>query len=395
MIRFAPLRRPTLVAALLVLALLATGCVGTRMGVSWPSVSLVGEQQNILLAYNNFIVQIDPRDGSAVQLRDEAGNVRVVPETGEPRTWNYQETSGGGQHFYTAPLTHRAGKLWFADYNRKLVEVDLISARIDNPVGIAVDDHVVADPIIDEQYLYLGYLDNDLQARDLNSPSVVVWTFPTAGGIWAKPLLHDGVLYFGAMDHGLYAVDAATGRQLWRIDLGGAVAATPALSPDGDALYIGSFGRTVYRVSLGGEVLARFEMSDWVWGAPVLRDGVLYAADMGGQVCALDAISLSERWCNTQAANGGIRPSPLVTDAHVIIGARSGEVVWLDRQTGAVALEGARQLGAEILGDLLLVESNEQRPLADSLVVVSTVSNDNLLVAFSASQGVRQWVYKR
>jgi len=44
---------------------------------------------------------------------------------------------------------------------------------------------------------------------------------------------------------------------------------------------------------------------------------------------------------------------------------------------------------------LLLVESNELRPLNEPLVVVTTVSNDNLLVAYSAAQGVKQWVYKR
>jgi hypothetical protein len=131
-----------------------------------------------------------------------------------------------------------------------------------------------------------------------------------------------------------------------------------------------------------------------VWGAPVVRDGVVYAADMGGNVYALNAGDLSEVW-RVKAANGGIRPSPLVTEQHVIVGSRSGEVVWVNRDGGSIALEGARQIGAEILSDLILVESNELRPLNEPLVVVSTVANENLLVAYSATQGVRQWVYNR
>lgn len=392
MTRFASVRRMTLVTALFVFAVIATGCVPARMGVSWASVSLVGEQQNILLAYNNFIVQIDPSSGSEIQLRDEEGNIRVVPETGEPRTWDLQDGSNP-QQFYTAPLSLKDGKLLFANYAKKLVEVDLIAARIDVPAGIPVLDHMVADPIADENYIYVGYVNKDLQALNIDSPSVVIWTFETDNGIWSEPLLVDGVLYFGAMDHYLYAVEAATGELIWKVELGGAVAATPVLV-DG-TLYVGSFARKVFAISQAtGEIRAERAVADWVWGAPVVVDGVVYAADMGGNVYALNADDLSEKW-RVRAANGGIRPSPLVTAEHVVIGSRSGEVVWLDRASGVIALEGARQLGAEILGDLVLVEPTETRPLAESLILVSTVANDKLLVAYSAAQGVKQWEYKR
>jgi outer membrane protein assembly factor BamB len=115
---------------------------------------------------------------------------------------------------------------------------------------------------------------------------------------------------------------------------------------------------------------------------------------MGGNVYALNASDLSEKW-RVRAANGGIRPSPLVTGQHVIVGARSGEVVWLDRTSGVIALESPRQIGAEILGDLILLMPSEARPLAEPLILVSTVAHDKLLVAYSAAQGVQQWVYKR
>ena len=392
MIRFAALRRLTFVMALFVLAAFITGCVGSRQGVSWASLSLVGDQQNILLAYNNYIVQIDPRSGSEIQLRDDEGNIRVVPETGEPRTWDFQDTSAA-QQFFTTPLALKEGKLLFADYSKKLIEVDILAARVDNPTGIPIFDAVVADPIYDEDHIYLGYVNKDLQALDIKSPSIVVWTFETDNGIWSEPLLVDGVLYFGSMDHFLYAVNAQNGKLIWKTDLGGAVASTPTLS--NGVLYIGSFARKIFAVSQrDGDIIAERAAEDWVWGSPVVRDGVVYTADMGGNVYALNASDLSEKW-RVHAANGGIRPSPLVTDEHVIVGARSGEVVWLDRASGVIALGGARVIGTEILGDLLLVESNELRPLNEPLVVVTTVSNDNLLVAYSAAQGVKQWVYKR
>ena len=53
----------------------------------------------------------------------------------------------------------------------------------------------------------------------------VTWEFNTGGWSWAKPLLHDGVIYIGVASaspywqelpqQGLYAVDASSGQMLW------------------------------------------------------------------------------------------------------------------------------------------------------------------------------------
>ena len=62
------------------------------------------------------------------------------------------------------------------------------------------------------------------------------WTFHTGSGRFASsPMVIDSVMYFSAPD-GVYAVDAVTGRQIWKYVPGGSAAPPAAtLVPEGEA----------------------------------------------------------------------------------------------------------------------------------------------------------------
>jgi outer membrane protein assembly factor BamB len=379
-------------AALLVLTLLvSTGCVAARMGVSWPSVSLVGDNQYIMVAHGigqgSFLVQIDPADGSEVKLRDSEGKVRVDPETGEARSWEILESAG--QNFHTAPVLVEDNILLAAEYGKKFVEIDYAAARIDNPTGVQISGQPVADFVIDEEAerVYLGYNSTNLEAFDLDTLDLL-WTFETQSGVWSKPLLHEGVLYVTSMDHFLYAIDPADGSLNWKIDLDGAAAGTPLLV--NDRLYVGTFARTIVEVSLEGEQTALYTAENWVWGSPVSDGSTLYAADLSGFTYALSVPGLQEEW-KVQAAPDGIRPSPLLIDDALVVVSRTGKVAWLNPATGTEFQ--TRQVDNEILSELLYVPSGQTQ--REPLVVVTGVNPNPMMVAFTASDGQRVWEYSR
>src|SRR3712207_4526706 len=56
------------------------------------------------------------------------------------------------------------------------------------------------------------------------------WKFPTGHRVVASPVMNDGVIYFGSDDGNIYAVDAESGRQLWRTATRGPVPCTPAVA---------------------------------------------------------------------------------------------------------------------------------------------------------------------
>jgi outer membrane protein assembly factor BamB len=270
----------------------------------------------------------------------------------------------------------------------RLLLVDDTAARVENPSGLPLAGVVVADVTFDDERVYVPLSEQGVQAFDLETLEQV-WMVSTGNsGVWSKPIVADGVVYFSSMNHNVYAVDAATGDTLWSYNLGGAAAGSPTLYEG--YLYAGSFARKLVKLDLSGTLVGELEMDNWVWSAPTAADGKLYVTDLGGSVYAIDADSFSIDW-QVKGSGGGIRAAPLVTDEYVVVGSRTGLVEWLNRSNGTEVFE--RNVEAEILSELLLIEPSETLNLPEPLVIVSTVDPARLLIAFTATQGGRQWVY--
>src|ERR1041385_3832608 len=70
----------------------------------------------------------------------------------------------------------------------------------------------------------------------------VKWKFPTGDRVMSSPVFKDNVIYFGGDDGNVYAVDAATGRQIWKRATGGPAPSTPAIA-DGPGFFGGFDGK--------------------------------------------------------------------------------------------------------------------------------------------------------
>jgi outer membrane protein assembly factor BamB len=206
--------------------------------------------------------------------------------------------------------------------------------------------------------------------------------------VWSQPLLVDGTLYVSAMNHFLFALDAATGTEKWKIDLEGALASTPTYA--NGALYVGSFGRDVFKVTLDGTIAAKYTATDWVWGAPTVVDDMVYVTDLGGNVYALkdSGSSLDLVWTR-KVAGAAIRMSPFVNGDTIVVGSRDHNVYWISRTTGEEVFH--REMKGEVLSNILLIPSTDAN--AEPTIIVSTIDKSELLVAFSLDKGERRWVY--
>ena len=390
--------------------LIFTGCVSGRNGVSWADLELVGDNQNILVSFRDYMVLIDPITGQPVPLVDSEGEIRVDAD-GNPRKWEFQND---GSEFYSSPIFVDDDLMLVADYNERLLTVNFSSARIEDPTGVEIPGHVIVDLITNEEgtILYLPLSDRDLVAFDIDTMTEL-WRWETERGIWADIIVVDDVLYVASIDHHVYALDAIRGTLIWQLDLDGAVAAAPVWSED--RLFIGTLDRKIFMISVDGEFIGEpLEMEDWVWSTPVLQDGVLYATDLSGHVYAAEPTDdgFNLIW-KIKASDEGIRASPIVTDDHVIVGDRGGHVFWFNRDDGQpVMVEGEeglepleREVGSEILSDMLVIHRQSQEETSETgtenseersdLLIVSTVNNGRLLVAFTLNDGIRRWDFGR
>ena len=395
--------RYSFVGIAILLGVLVSACVPIRLEASWPALSIVQGTGDVLLTYNDRIVRVNPEDGQLIRLRNADGEVRL-DEEGNPRVWEFTGTDGQARQFYSAPLQINDETLLVATYNSHIMyEVDLPTARIIDSTEVNLPGQILAGLVQNDDTLYVGISERNMLALD-RATFDQSWMFETEQGVWSGPVIVDGTLFFASLDHHVYALDAETGDQKWQLDLEGAVASTP-LYHEGH-LYVGSFARKIFDVDENGEILAQYPTEQWVWGSPTIVDNVLYATDLGGNVYALDTSDggFSEIW-QRKVADRGIRATPVVTDDYVIIGSRDHKIYWLDRATGETIQDEAtvenvqnfrvRELAGEILSNMLLIEPSETVDIPEPYLIVSSVANQELLVAFKVSNGERVWSYGR
>ena len=206
------------------------------------------------------------------------------------------------------------------------------------------------------------------------------------------PVVVDGVVYAGGLDGALYAVDAGSGAQRWRLATGaiGEVAA-PAVA-DG-VIYAGAQGGTVLAVdAASGQERWRVELGEGSVAnvpLPTLADGVVYAGGGEGILLAVDAASGAERW--RLAVGGEAIGAPAVAGGLVFvtaaadIGGGSAELVAVEAATGAERWRVA--VGNQPL---------HAAPTTDGeLVYVPGQGEDEMaaLFALEAVSGVERWRY--
>lgn len=426
----AALRRGTL-GALVFLALMTAGCVGGLPDASWGQVAMIGSPAKIMLAFGDRVVMIDPLNGAVVNQNEsraltvavasEAASAapeataepaaqaeaELTPEAGTPAPeptvaaneqgvippWEIRSVDNTHLNFYVAPIVYDSQTLIATAYQGQISEVRLATGtRLSTRL---IDGHVVDMPLVDGNRMYVPISEGNLEAYSRRSTGSWerIWIFETSRGVWARPLLVDGVLYVTSLDHNLYALNADTGELLWTLDLGGAVTSTPVLHQG--ALYVGSFARKIFQVSPDGRILNEFVTTDWIWDSPSIVDGVLYAADASGYVYALrvDSDGFRPVWEPRQVATRAIRATPLVAGDRLIVGSRDHFVYWLDAASGEEILK--REVRGEVLADLILLEPGESLRIPEPLVLVSTMAHDQMLVAYTLNDGIARWSYGR
>lgn len=102
--------------------------------------------------------------------------------------------------------------------------------------------------------LLVGMGNGELKSLNI-ATGAVNWTYDTGNGseIGAGASIVDGIAYFVSIDYGLYAVDATTGQEVWRVQLDGSMNMSPAII-DG-VIYVGTFAGGIYALGDGGTSL--------------------------------------------------------------------------------------------------------------------------------------------
>jgi eukaryotic-like serine/threonine-protein kinase len=263
-----------------------------------------------------------------------ASIVAATPATGAPATVGFRGAARNGWFAGALPRT-RPAALW----------------------TFATGGPVRSSPLFVDGTVFFGSGDGNLYAVDA-ATGRERWRFSTGAPVDGSPAYTarragGALVVVASRDGFLHAIDAATGRERWKLALGTElpfhwgwdfILSTPAV--DGDRLYVGSGSGEVLAVeAASGKVIWRHATAARVRSSPTVADGVVYVGSFDGYLYALDAATGGERWkfategTKLDSATAGfdrqsIQGSPAVSADQVVIGGRDGMFYGVDRATG-------------------------------------------------------------
>jgi outer membrane protein assembly factor BamB len=186
--------------------------------------------------------------------------------------------------------------------------------------------------------IYAVTLGDELVCLDLES-GAPKWTFRSSAPpklfFWtSSPAVAGDRVYFGGLDGIAYAVDARSGKLIWKSDLGARI--STSIASQGGDIYVGTANRHLYRLDAdSGKVLADFAVEgEPRWRLIVARDSLLVF--LGPKTLASLDLSLKEiRW-SAKASQDWMSSRPYVWRDTVLAGDGS-ELVALRANDGARA----------------------------------------------------------
>ncbi len=207
-------------------------------------------------------------------------------------------------------------------------------------------------PAVGGQTAVVGSWDGRVYALDLGT-GATRWVHHTIGdtldsraagfdrrALQSSPAIAGGMVFIGSRDGGLYGLDLATGERRWRVSHRGSwVVGSPAVQ-DG-RVYVGSSdGHFVQAVEAGtGKELWRLPTAANVIASPLLADGLLLVTTHRtdapwGDLLAIDPATGAVRW--RLRLDESSNSSPVADDGELYFGTDAGSVVAIHEVSGVV-----------------------------------------------------------
>jgi outer membrane protein assembly factor BamB len=152
-------------------------------------------------------------------------------------------------------------------------------------------------------------------------------------------------IFAAASDGTIVRIDAATGREVWRVSIPGRLSG--GVGSDGRLIVVGSSEGEVTALDEEGRVLWRARASSEILSAPVVVDDLVIVRSADSRVFAFDARDGRRRWLYQRAAPTLSVRSPagiVVRGGYVFAGFSGGKLVALAQTNGGLRWEGTVSL---------------------------------------------------
>jgi outer membrane protein assembly factor BamB/tRNA A-37 threonylcarbamoyl transferase component Bud32 len=191
------------------------------------------------------------------------------------------------------------------------------------------EDEVRSTPVVNRGVVYVGAYDHNLYALQADKGKFL-WKYATGDGIASSPSAYQDLIFVGSSDGSLYAVHAATGRLAWQYETAGPIYSSP--KADFDHVFFGSDDGYLYGVSASsGRKVWQANAHGTVRSSPRISDDRIFFGTEGGYVFCLD-LSGKVKW--QFQAKRSVTSTPALAEELVIVGSMDATVYAVDAGSG-------------------------------------------------------------
>ena len=332
--------RRSLLAAVAVLVLLATGCATISSPDGWAAP-----------VADRGLVFVHDDDGGLVAVR--------LLDEGLQEVWRFPSESDDldFKAIYATPILD-GGALYLVAYDGIVIALDSANGRplTSWPGPVDVGDTIIATPAFDGQNLLVATDGGRVVTIDVSNGTITGELLSGGGRLWSSPVSDARSVYVGDFDQSrITAIDRANGSERWSLDLNGGVLGS--LTLDGQLLFAGSVGRSLYALNVDtGAERWRFDGDGWFAGRPLVAGDIVYAATLGGSVYAINIARGTERWRFTNG-DEEFRSQPVLVGGTLVVASRDGLLIGLNPSTGDLLWEQSPDAG-RFFADPLVLDSD-------------------------------------
>lgn len=220
---------------------------------------------------------------------------------------------------------------------------------------------ILSSPVVADGILYVGSNDHFLHALDARK-GTELWKFKTGADVTSTPAVTAGMVYFLSLDGNAYALNAQTGELKWKFETEGEARHSAAgiygsapsreMMPDAwdfflsspavaeGIVYFGSGDHCVYALDAAtGKLIWKYRGDSGFHSSPAISRGVVYIGCWDSAFYALDARTGQLKWKFATGLDGshlmeGIPGSAAVSQGIVVFGSRDGNTYALEEGTG-------------------------------------------------------------
>ncbi len=260
--------------------------------------------------------------------------------------WDYDITMDGDQTSFHGDMiiTENAVLIGTDDGEGHIYSFDQTSGEANwkFPAGRGAS----SDIILHEDRVYGVTLEDHLVCLDLESGELL-WRLETGANTAGRtitgstPAVVDGTVYYGGRDGVLHALDARTGKEIWKTEIDGQIV-TSTLYLDG-ALFVGTDYSEIHRIDPESGEVEKTIFVDYPVRGHFLPtpDGMIVAfiadSDWEGELICFDS-SLELKWGIT-APDGStfVSARPFLLDRWILAGTGTGNLFAISATTGMMA----------------------------------------------------------